>query len=83
MNLYPLNDVAKNAAKYANEGVTIHQQWLCSHCHVKQTMGEANIFYTCGECEECGQVTDIARDGCNFVAVINVSVQSARSAARY
>jgi hypothetical protein len=70
MNLYPLAEVAENAGSHMNEGATVYQQWLCAHCRVKQTMSEPNLFYTSGKCEECGLLTDIVKDGCNFAVVM-------------
>jgi hypothetical protein len=51
------------------EGWIVHQQFNCAHCGVKQTMPDENVFHMLGRCEECGGVTDIKRDGCNFMAV--------------
>ena len=32
-------------------------------------MPDANVFFTTGLCEHCEAVTDIEKDGCNFMAV--------------
>jgi hypothetical protein len=32
-------------------------------------MGDSNRFHIFGRCQECDQVTDIRKDGCNFMAV--------------
>lgn len=71
MKLYPFKDVVENAIGnvHLQQGGTVFQQWLCSHCGVKQTMANENMFYKNGQCEECGEITDIEKDGCNFMAV--------------
>jgi hypothetical protein len=70
MNLYPFYDVVDKAiGDVLNQGGTVFQQWLCHHCGTKQTMELENKFYKKGTCEECGEITDIEQDGCNFMAV--------------
>jgi hypothetical protein len=69
MKLYPFNEVAKNAEARIADGWTVYQQFNCAHCGAKQTMEDKNIFHNRGRCEECGEITDILKDGCNFMAV--------------
>jgi hypothetical protein len=38
---------------------------------MKQTMPDQNKFYTHGKCEECSKITDIEKDGCNFMATMS------------
>ena len=71
MNLHPFYEVAKNAQSKIAEGWTTYQQFNCFHCGQKQTMPNGNVFHKKGKCEECGKVTDIERDGCNFMATFN------------
>ena len=72
MNLHPFDEVVKNAEARMREGWTVRQQFNCAGCGAKQTMSDVNIFHVRGRCEECGQVTDIQRDGCNFMAEISM-----------
>lgn len=72
MNLYPLLDCAEAADKLITDGATVYQQFECAQCGAKQTMEEADVFYTEGKCEECGTVTDIAATGCNYLVVKRV-----------
>lgn len=71
MKLHPFWAVVKEAQHWMNEGADVHQQFNCAGCGVKQTMDTPNIFYKTGECEECHHVTDIEKDGCNYMAHIN------------
>ena len=71
MNLYPFHDVVKNAQNAILTGATVFQQFNCAHCGVKQTMSEPNKFFTEGICEECEGMTDIVKDGCNFLVMRN------------
>jgi hypothetical protein len=72
MNLHPFDEVAKNAESKIREGWEVYQQFNCAGCGVKQTMDDKNIFHTRGRCEECGHVTDIRKDGCNFMAMLSM-----------
>jgi DNA-directed RNA polymerase subunit RPC12/RpoP len=69
MNISPFYEVVANAEKRMADGWEVYQQFNCAKCGVKQTMPDADKFYTQGRCEECGHVTDIEADGCNFMAV--------------
>jgi hypothetical protein len=68
MKLHPFNDVVKQASLTMSKGAVIHQQFLCEHCGVKQTMEIADKFFKKGKCEECGKITDIKLKGCNYLA---------------
>lgn len=72
MNLHPFATVCANADKKIAEGWEVYQQWNCAHCGTKQTMPDPNKFFTSGRCEECDLITDIRRDGCNFMATISM-----------
>jgi hypothetical protein len=69
MKLYPWKDVTVNAEKIVLAGHTIHQQFLCAKCGAKQTMAQANTFFTSGICEECGHETNIRENGTNFMMI--------------
>ena len=68
MKLHPFAEVAKNADEKVRQGWTVYQQFSCAGCGAKQTMEDKNVFHHKGRCEECGHITDIERDGCNFMA---------------
>jgi len=72
MKLHPFDEVAKTAFEKMQQGATIWQQFNCAKCGIKQTMAEANRFFTRGICEECGHETDIKRNGCNVMVALNV-----------
>ena len=66
---YPIEDCAATAERLIADGCEIFQKFTCAKCGSRQVMGEPNKFFTSGKCEECGGVTDIAADGCNYVVV--------------
>ena len=73
MKLHPLYDVAKAAAEVMAKGATIHQQFICQHCGVKQTMEIPDKFFEQGKCEECGKITSIKLKGCNYMARFDIT----------
>lgn len=72
MKVSPFHVVAANADTKIKQGWKVYQQFNCAACGAKQTMPDENKFYTHGRCEECGHVSDLEADGCNFMATISV-----------
>jgi hypothetical protein len=68
MKLHPFDECVRDAKTITDKGHAVYQQFNCAKCGVKQTMELPNTFFTTGKCEECGHVTDIAKDGCNYMA---------------
>jgi len=72
MKLYPFDECVKAAAELMEQGALVHQQFNCAHCGIKQTMDQANKFYTSGVCEECGEETNIRKNGCNYSVMMSL-----------
>ena len=72
MKLYPFDEVIQAAEAKIADGATVYQQWLCSHCGAKQTMPDPDTFYIAGYCEECSQLTDIQKNGHNYMVTFGV-----------
>jgi hypothetical protein len=72
MQLGPWVEVLANANAKIAQGWVVYQQWRCQHCGAKQTMPDENAFYLFGDCEECGQRTDIKSAGHNFQGVMKI-----------
>lgn len=66
---HPFEEICKAAEERIKQGHLIFQKWTCSHCHTRQTMPDPNTLYTHGMCEECDSLTDIKKQGCNFLLV--------------
>lgn len=64
---HPFLEVHKVAEEWMKKGARVHQKFTCEHCGSRQTMAEANVWYTTGRCEECGKITNIVKTGCNFL----------------
>lgn len=67
MKLHPFYECAAVAGDKIKAGATVWQQFNCAKCGVKQTMEHENVFFKAGKCEECGHVTNIEHDGCNYM----------------
>jgi len=71
VNLYPIQEVLEAVQKHRNAGATFHQQFNCAHCGAKQTIEEPNKLFAAGQCEECGQLTNIIQNGCNYLLIFS------------
>jgi hypothetical protein len=69
MKLHPFYKAAKGAQEVMIKGGMVYQQFNCARCGAKQTMEDANTFHTFGRCEECQAITNIEKDGCNYMCV--------------
>ena len=64
------NVCAEAAEKLVNDGHLVFQKFTCDNCRARQTISEPNKFFTTGECQECGHVTDIVKRGCNYLLIM-------------
>ena len=69
---YPLQECADTAQKLIKDGATVLQKFTCQHCKTRQTIPDPNVFYTKGKCEECSQITDIEKHGCNYLLMTTI-----------
>src|SRR5262245_57674574 len=63
---YPLDECKRVAEEARRRGCDVFQTWKCQHCGEENAMALPNVFYTTGNCENCGNVTEIFE--CNFIA---------------
>lgn len=70
---HPFYEVARQGAQYIESGRTVHQKFTCAKCGSRQTMGQPNMFFIKGTCEECKHETNLVLAGCNFVVVLDLS----------
>lgn len=69
MNLYPIAECRRKADRIIKDGGTIFQQFMCANCGEKNTVDKKNTFYATGKCEDCGHVTNLVNEGCNYMAI--------------
>ena len=68
-NDYPLSEIAEAVERLAGKGWECYQKFTCEKCGERLTMEPANTLYTSGKCDKCGHLTDIKKNGCNYLAV--------------
>jgi hypothetical protein len=66
---HPFDSVLRKAGKLIEEGATVYQKFTCAGCGQRLGMDEPNTFHTKGSCDQCSTITDIKKQGCNFMAV--------------
>lgn len=69
---HPFEEVLARAEQLVAEGATIFQKFTCANCGARQTMEEKNTFFAEGSCEECGYITNIRAQGCNYLVVMDL-----------
>jgi hypothetical protein len=68
---FPFDEISKACEKIISQGHTIHQKFTCSGCKSRLTIDEPNVLYTTGTCDKCETVTDIQKQGCNYMVIIS------------
>ena len=69
MQLHPFDEVIATARERMLAGWTVHLQFNCAYCGVKQTFAEENYLSATGRCEECGKITSLRGNGCNLMVI--------------
>lgn len=73
---FPFDDVVKKAtdvqqrARRDGTSAAFYQKFTCSGCGQRLGMDEPNKFFTHGTCDRCPALTDIRKDGCNYVLIV-------------
>jgi hypothetical protein len=71
---YPMDDILTEVNKVLeNPNVNVFQKFTCAGCGNRLTIEEPNTFYTSGKCDACGHITDIKKDGCNFLVIAGLT----------
>jgi hypothetical protein len=70
----PWEEIIEKASRLlkAYPNMELHQKFTCAKCKSRQMMDTPNKFYTEGQCQECGFVTDLQLLGCGFLAHFKV-----------
>ena len=67
---FPFDAVIAECRIKAAEGARCYQKFSCSKCGQRLTMEQPNMFWHEGTCDQCGTVTDIKKQGCNYMMVM-------------
>jgi hypothetical protein len=67
MTDHPFDKVARDAAAKVRDGFTIYQKFTCAGCGNRLTIDVPNQFFETGACDNCDAITDIKKQGCNYL----------------
>jgi hypothetical protein len=66
---FPWDEVVMEAERLTRAGFQVYQKFTCSGCGQRLTIETPNRFYETGSCDKCDVITDIKKQGCNFLLV--------------
>lgn len=66
---HPFYEVVEQVEKLAADGALCYQKFTCSGCGQRLTIDVPNRFHTQGTCDRCPAVTDIEKQGCNYLVI--------------
>lgn len=70
---FPFDAVRAKADKFVQAGHDVYQKFTCSGCGARLAMDEPNVFHEKGTCDKCPAITDIKRQGCNYLVHMRLS----------
>jgi hypothetical protein len=71
-NNYSFDEVVRGANEKIAQGMDVYQKFTCSGCGSRLTMEEPNVFSESGACDKCPAITDIKKDGCNYLVITRI-----------
>lgn len=66
---FPLDEIAQAVQEHIDNGCLIFQKFTCAGCGQRLVIDIPNRLYTSGNCDKCGHVTDIQKQGCNYMLI--------------
>lgn len=69
---YPFDEVVAAVTRLRRDRpeAECYQKFTCAGCGNRLTIDEPYRFYTQGTCDKCDAVTDIEKQGCNYLIVM-------------
>jgi predicted RNA-binding Zn-ribbon protein involved in translation (DUF1610 family) len=74
MKLHPWDEVLATMEEQRRLGHDVYQQFLCANCGQKLMMEKPNDIHETGTCDKCGHLTNIKKDGMNFMVTMKIGV---------
>jgi len=66
-NNFPFYNVVHEAFLLSKKGWKVFQKFTCEKCGQRLTMDIPNKFWKEGTCDQCGHLTNIEKNGCNYM----------------
>jgi len=64
---HPFEEICAAVKKHAEKGNLCYQKFTCGGCGQRLGVDKPNVFYKTIKCDECGYVTDVEKQGCNYL----------------
>jgi hypothetical protein len=64
---FPFDEICQAADQKVKEGFEVYQKFTCAGCGQRLTIDVPNHFHRTGTCDRCPAVTDIEKQGCNYM----------------
>jgi hypothetical protein len=72
-NDFPFDKMCEQGEKLIGEGYQLFQKFTCAGCGNRLTMDVPNTFFEQGTCDNCDTITDIKKQGCNYLMHITLN----------
>jgi hypothetical protein len=73
---FPFEDVCNKVCELAQDpSKLLYQKFTCAGCGQRLTMDVPNTMFETGTCDKCPTVTDIKKQGCNFLMHIKLGAK--------
>lgn len=67
MSDYPFDEIVEAVERHAQNGFNCYQKFTCEKCGERLTMDIPNMLFERGTCDKCGHISDIRKNGCNYL----------------
>lgn len=74
---YPFHEIADAMWKHAEDGNKCFQKFTCTNCGKRLTIEVPNSMFRTGSCDSCGHITDIEKQGCNYMLHVLIKRKAA------
>lgn len=81
---FPFDKICKEAEQLISRspGITLYQKFTCAGCGARLTMDKPNAFFEQGTCDNCPTITDIKKQGCNYLAHLVLGIDASKQGER-
>jgi hypothetical protein len=67
---HPFAEIVAEVQRKAARGNLCFQKFTCAGCGQRLTIEKPNVFHHTGTCDQCGHLTDIKAQGCNYTLLM-------------
>lgn len=67
---FPWDEIIRAVEQHNKMGHDCFQKFTCAKCKNRLMIEQPNRFHTTASCDKCGHVTDIKKQGCNYMLLM-------------